>query len=40
MHGWPSGNLPQLPLTQLFGDTQSVLVVQVILQVGVALSQT
>ena len=40
MHGWPSGNLPQLPLTQLLGDTQSAVVPQVILQVSVVASQT
>lgn len=36
--GWPSASLPQLPLTQLLVATQSALVVQVILQVGVAVS--
>jgi hypothetical protein len=40
VHAAPLGNLPQLMLTQLFGDTQSVLAPQVVLQVGVAVSQT
>jgi hypothetical protein len=40
VHGWPSGNLPQLPLTQLFGDTQSAVVPQVILQAFVVASHT
>jgi len=35
----PLGSLPQLPLTQLLGETQSALVAQVILQIGVAVSQ-
>ena len=38
VQAWPSASLPQLPLTQLFVDTQSVLAVQVVLQVGVAVS--
>jgi hypothetical protein len=35
----PLGSLPQLPLTQLLGETQSAEVAQVILQIGVAVSQ-
>jgi hypothetical protein len=37
VQGWPSASLPQLPLTQLFVVTQSVLAVQVVRQVGVAV---
>lgn len=35
----PLGSLPQLPLTQLLGDTQSAVVPQVILQVAAVVSQ-
>jgi len=34
VHAWPSGSLPQLVPTQLFGDTQSAVLPQVILQAG------
>lgn len=37
VQGWPSASLPQLPLTQLFVVTQSVLAVQVVRQVGVVV---
>jgi hypothetical protein len=36
-HGWPSASFPQLPLTQLFVVTQSVLAVQVVRQEGVVV---
>jgi hypothetical protein len=35
VHGEPGGSLPQLPLVQEFGDTQSAFVVQVVLQAAV-----
>ncbi len=38
VQGWPSASLPQLMLTQRFVVTQSAAVVQVVLQVGVAVS--
>ena len=36
--GWPSASLPQLLLMQRLVVTQSALVLQVVLQVGVAVS--
>jgi hypothetical protein len=41
VQGWPTGSLPQLMLTQLFGDEQSALLAQgIVLQVGVVVLQT
>ena len=38
VQGAVMGSLPQLMLTQLFGDAQSAVVLHVALQVGVAVS--